>query len=279
MTNRIPFLAFAMAFAVATPLSADWLVNRPHDQRQSKPPRSLSEAKPIKPGDAWPNDDKFRWLRGELEIPAEIKGQSVNGQCVGLRLNCGDGGEVWLEGQVQARFDNDHPALVLLTSNAVAGARIQVDVQVYGKVQGGDRFGEASLVLIDRQRACDPLTVTVHASRPTGPVPPGLVGLSQGGGMADYDDATAAKLKEGGFKWFRMDNIFTSVLKKMDKAVFAASKAVVDGTFKGGLYVGTLENDGVGIPEFLPGRISDDLKAELEQVKADIIAGKVKTTP
>jgi hypothetical protein len=214
MTNRIPFLAFAMAFAVATPLSADWLVNRPHDQRQSKPPRSLSEAKPIKPGDAWPNDDKFRWLRGELEIPAEIKGQSVNGQCVGLRLNCGDGGEVWLEGQVQARFDNDHPALVLLTSNAVAGARIQVDVQVYGKVQGGDRFGEASLVLIDRQRACDPLTVTVHASQPTGPVPHGLVGLSQGGGMADYDDATAAKLKEGGFKWFRMDNIFTSVLKK-----------------------------------------------------------------
>ena len=32
--------------------------------------------------------------------------------------------------------------------------------------------------------------------------------------MSDYDDATARKLKEGGFKWFRMDNIFTGVLKK-----------------------------------------------------------------
>jgi xylan 1,4-beta-xylosidase len=40
------------------------------------------------------------------------------------------------------------------------------------------------------------------------------VGLSQGGGMSDYEDATAMKLKEGGFKWFRMDNIFTGALKK-----------------------------------------------------------------
>ncbi|MFZ6020865.1 MAG: BMP family lipoprotein, partial [Chloroflexota bacterium] len=103
---------------------------------------------------------------------------------------------------------------------------------------------------------------------------------------------TAAAVQERGNAWIIgvdtdwtvsasqfTDVIFTSVLKKMDKAVFAASKQVVDGTFKGGLYVGTLENDGVGIPEFLPGRISDELKAELEQVKADIIAGKIKTTP
>ena len=45
-------------------------------------------------------------------------------------------------------------------------------------------------------------------------VPNGIVGLSQGGGMSDYEDATARKLQEGGFKWFRMDNVFTSVLKK-----------------------------------------------------------------
>jgi hypothetical protein len=40
------------------------------------------------------------------------------------------------------------------------------------------------------------------------------VGLSQGGGVSDYEDATAEKLKQGGFKWFRMDNIFTGALKK-----------------------------------------------------------------
>ncbi len=103
---------------------------------------------------------------------------------------------------------------------------------------------------------------------------------------------TAAAVQERGNAWIIgvdtdwtvsasqfTDVIFTSVLKKMDNAVFEAAKEVLEGTFKGGLYVGTLENDGVGIPEFLPGRISDDLKAELEQVKADIIAGKIKTTP
>jgi hypothetical protein len=220
MKMRLILLAVAVLFSTVQPISADWMVNRPHDQRQSNPPKNLSEAKPIKPGDAWPNDDKFRWLRGEVEIPAEIKDQPANGQCVGLRFSCGDGGEVWLDGQVQTRFDNDHPALVLLTTNAAAGAKVQVDVQVYGKVQGGDRFGEAGLVLIDRKRACEPLTVTVHTSQPTGAVPDGIIGLSQGGGMADYDDATAAKLKEGGFKWFRMDNIFTSVLKRGTNSPF-----------------------------------------------------------
>ena len=46
-----------------------------------------------------------------------------------------------------------------------------------------------------------------------GPVPYGIVGLSQGGGMSDYEAATAKKLREGGFKWFRMDNVLTGVLK------------------------------------------------------------------
>src|SRR5206468_1837191 len=56
--------------------------------------------------------------------------------------------------------------------------------------------------------------LTVDPARGIGKVPNGIVGLSQGGGMSDYDDATAKKLAEGGFKWFRMDNIFTGVLKK-----------------------------------------------------------------
>ncbi len=103
---------------------------------------------------------------------------------------------------------------------------------------------------------------------------------------------TAAAVQERGNAWIigvdtdwtvsapqYTDVIFTSVLKKMDNAVFAAAQQVAGGTFEGGLYVGTLENDGVGIPEFLPNRISDELKAELETVKAEIIAGTIKTTP
>ncbi|MCX7854932.1 MAG: BMP family ABC transporter substrate-binding protein, partial [Anaerolineae bacterium] len=46
------------------------------------------------------------------------------------------------------------------------------------------------------------------------------------------------------------DVILTSVLKNMDVAVRDAIKMAVDGTFKGGTYVGTLKNGGVGIAPF-----------------------------
>ncbi|MBC7234001.1 MAG: extracellular solute-binding protein [Chloroflexi bacterium] len=69
----------------------------------------------------------------------------------------------------------------------------------------------------------------------------------------------------------------TSILKNMDVAVFDAIKAVADGTFKGGVYVGTLKNNGVGIAPFheFDAKVPESLKAELEQIKADLIAGKI----
>ena len=70
------------------------------------------------------------------------------------------------------------------------------------------------------------------------------------------------------------DVILTSVLKNMNVAVFAATKQAVDGSFAGGLYVGTLENGGVGIAPVAGA--SAELNAELEQLKADIISGAVK---
>jgi len=70
------------------------------------------------------------------------------------------------------------------------------------------------------------------------------------------------------------DVILTSVLKNMDVAVFDAAKAVSEGTFAGGIYVGTLENDGVGIADV--SGASAELGAELEQLKADLIAGTVQ---
>jgi len=69
------------------------------------------------------------------------------------------------------------------------------------------------------------------------------------------------------------DVILTSVKKNIDVAVFAAIKSVQDGSFKGGVYVSTLENGGVGLADVTGA--SDALKAELEQVKADIISGKI----
>jgi basic membrane protein A len=73
------------------------------------------------------------------------------------------------------------------------------------------------------------------------------------------------------------DVLLTSVLKNMDVAVFAAIKSLQDGSFKGGVYSGNLENDGVGIAPFNMNadKISAEVQKELDQVKADLIAGKI----
>ena len=77
------------------------------------------------------------------------------------------------------------------------------------------------------------------------------------------------------------DITLTSVLKKMDVTTFDAIKAVVDGTFAGGLTVGTMENGGVALAEVhnLDSMVSAEVKAELETIKADIIAGTIQTSP
>ena len=74
------------------------------------------------------------------------------------------------------------------------------------------------------------------------------------------------------------DIVLTSVNKNMDVAVKDAAKAVIDGSFKGGVYTGTLQNKGVGLGT-IAGAVPSDLKTKVEQVQADIIAGKVKVKP
>jgi basic membrane protein A len=73
------------------------------------------------------------------------------------------------------------------------------------------------------------------------------------------------------------DVILTSVLKNMNVAVFDAAKSVVEGNFAGGVYVGTLENNGVGLAPVAGA--SDELKAELEAIVAGIIDGSIATSP
>jgi basic membrane protein A len=76
------------------------------------------------------------------------------------------------------------------------------------------------------------------------------------------------------------DIVLTSVMKNMNVAVYDAIQAVVDGTFAGGVYSGTLANGGVGIAPFhaFDGAVSAELKAELEQLQADIISGAVSVS-
>ena len=70
----------------------------------------------------------------------------------------------------------------------------------------------------------------------------------------------------------------TSVLKRMDSTVQAVIKEVMDGKFKGGVVVGTLENEGVGLAPFhaFEDAVPADLKSEIEQIKAGIIDGSIK---
>jgi WD40 repeat protein/basic membrane lipoprotein Med (substrate-binding protein (PBP1-ABC) superfamily)/transcriptional regulator with XRE-family HTH domain len=77
------------------------------------------------------------------------------------------------------------------------------------------------------------------------------------------------------------DIILTSIEKRFDVSVVRAAKSIKDGTFTGGIHVGTLETGEVGLSPFhqLDALISDNVKADLEQIKADIISGKVQTKP
>jgi WD40 repeat protein len=73
--------------------------------------------------------------------------------------------------------------------------------------------------------------------------------------------------------------ILTSIMKQYDVSVVEAVKAIAEGRFAGGVHMGTLETSEVGLAPFyeLDSRISPTVKAELEQIKKDIIEGKIKT--
>ncbi len=77
------------------------------------------------------------------------------------------------------------------------------------------------------------------------------------------------------------DVTLTSVLKNMDVTTFSAIEAALNGTFEGGVTVGTLENGGVGLAPFhdLDSMVSSELKAELETVRAGIIDGSIQSSP
>jgi basic membrane protein A and related proteins len=73
----------------------------------------------------------------------------------------------------------------------------------------------------------------------------------------------------------------TSVEKHMDIAVFQTVQSVIEGTFEGGLYVGTLANDGVGIAPYheFEDEVPADLNDRIEELKQGIIDGDVSVDP
>ncbi len=74
--------------------------------------------------------------------------------------------------------------------------------------------------------------------------------------------------------------VLGSALKRMDFWLLNTVGTLVDGTFAGNTFVGTLENGGVAmaIGVDFADKIDPTLKAELDQLQADIISGKIVTT-
>src|SRR5690349_15717835 len=73
-------------------------------------------------------------------------------------------------------------------------------------------------------------------------------------------------------------HILTSAVKRVDTAVFDAVKSVTDGKFKGGNIVFGLKDNGVGIGK-ISAKVPQSEIAKINQVRADIISGKIKNIP
>jgi basic membrane protein A len=73
----------------------------------------------------------------------------------------------------------------------------------------------------------------------------------------------------------------TSIMKNMNTAVFDSMGEVVDGSFTGGLYSGTLENGGVGLAPYhdFDGEVPQELKDAITELQAGIIDGSVSVNP
>ncbi|HEY8295856.1 MAG TPA: BMP family ABC transporter substrate-binding protein [Micrococcaceae bacterium] len=101
---------------------------------------------------------------------------------------------------------------------------------------------------------------------------------------------TEAKAKGSGAKLIWVDSdgyvtapeyksvILTSVEKTMASAVESVITTDKEGKFDPTPYIGTLDNGGVALAPFhdLDSVVSSDMKSELDQLKKDIISGKIK---
>jgi basic membrane protein A and related proteins len=108
-----------------------------------------------------------------------------------------------------------------------------------------------------------------------------VAGPVGGGSAAEIEDRGEGLLiwvdTDGYFSTDFGDIMLTSVMKQMDVAVFDAIQAQLDGTFEGGDYLGTLENDGVALAPFhdYEDQMPEGLDERLEELRQGIIAGEI----
>lgn len=71
-------------------------------------------------------------------------------------------------------------------------------------------------------------------------------------------------------------NVLTSMVKHVDVAVYLAVKDVLDGKFSGGDVVLGLKEGGVGLAPIGPGMAPPEAIADVDKLRAAIVAGKIK---
>jgi hypothetical protein len=195
-----------------------WRFSTRDDRDFARPGYDDSGWQEVSLGHKWKSAG-FAWFRCKIAIPEEIGGKPTSGEAVGLRWNACDGGECFLNGKVFTRYDNDHPPLVVLSESAKPGETAHVAVRVFMGPDTAEHEGsleQSELCIIDRKLIKDELLVTVDPGKRLGAFPKSFAGLSQGAGLPDYDDDTAALFRGLGIKWFRMDNLLTNAVRKND---------------------------------------------------------------
>jgi basic membrane protein A len=80
--------------------------------------------------------------------------------------------------------------------------------------------------------------------------------------------------------WIKPGYILTSMLKRVENAVYSIVREEVEGQFKGGIHIYGLENDGVdyALDEFNRHLIPAEVIEKVEQAKRDIISGRIRVT-
>jgi basic membrane protein A len=72
--------------------------------------------------------------------------------------------------------------------------------------------------------------------------------------------------------------VLTSMIKRVDESVYQTIKDIKEGTFAAGSKVYDLKSNGVGLSDFknTKDKIGEDNLKKLDEIKADIVAGKIK---
>jgi basic membrane protein A len=110
----------------------------------------------------------------------------------------------------------------------------------------------------------------------------GPVGLGTATAIEDFGSGWMIWVDTDGYESTQYGSLMlTSVMKNMDVAVFDTIEAAVNGEFEGGLYVGDLENDGVGIAPFhdFDDEVPQEVKDRLEELRQGIIDGEISVDP